>query len=93
LSLVSSTLPWYGGVISPLELLGPSRYQWDNSYFSQEIDRKIKIISEKFLIKVAFFWNNLNDKLLIYDYLGSNLAKGGIFRTGPSHRGDSMVQN
>jgi photosystem II CP47 chlorophyll apoprotein len=49
-SSVNSALLWYGGVVSPLELLGPSRYQWDNSYFSQEIDRKVKIFSENFPI-------------------------------------------
>ena len=28
---------WYGSTTTPIELFGPSRYQWDHGYFQQEI--------------------------------------------------------
>merc|ERR1711948_5353 len=31
--LITSSTMWYGSLTNPLELLGPSRYQWDNGYF------------------------------------------------------------
>ena len=40
--LVSSSFMWYGSVTNPLELLGPSRFQWDNGYFSLDIERRVK---------------------------------------------------
>jgi photosystem II CP47 chlorophyll apoprotein len=30
---------WYGSATTPVELFGPTRYQWDQGYFQQEIDR------------------------------------------------------
>jgi len=33
-ALITSSLMWYGSLTSALELFGPTRYQWDNGYFS-----------------------------------------------------------
>ena len=87
--LVSSTI-WYSGVTSPLELLGPSRYHWDNAYFCTEISARVKK-TQATLVNLA--WERLPDKLLLYDYIGCNPAKGGLFRSGPMCKGDGLVQN
>ncbi|KAL5647495.1 hypothetical protein ACJX0J_041850, partial [Zea mays] len=31
---------WYGSATTPIELFGPTRYQWDQGYFQQEIYRR-----------------------------------------------------
>lgn len=33
------------------------------------------------------------DKLVLYDYIGNNPSKGGLFRSGPILKGDGVVQN
>ena len=33
-TLINASLMWYGSVSSGIELYGPSRYHWDNGYFS-----------------------------------------------------------
>ena len=33
------------------------------------------------------------DKLVLYDYIGCNPSKGGLFRSGPILKGDGVVQN
>ena len=35
-------------------------------------------------------WSKLPEKLLFYDYIGNNPAKGGLFRTGPMNSGDGV---
>ena len=37
-SIVSSSSMWYGSISSSIELFGPTRYHWDNGYFSQDIE-------------------------------------------------------
>ncbi|KAL5643646.1 hypothetical protein ACJX0J_002424 [Zea mays] len=32
---------WYGSATTPIELFGPTRYQWDQGYFQQEIYRRV----------------------------------------------------
>jgi photosystem II CP47 chlorophyll apoprotein len=86
---INSFLVWYGGVVVPIELFGPSRYHWDSSFFSQELERRVKSDSTN----GASSWCFVNDKLLIYDYIGSNPAKGGLFRTGPIIKGDGLLEN
>jgi photosystem II CP47 chlorophyll apoprotein len=86
-SLVNASLLWYGGVVTPIELFGPTRYHWDNSFFSQEIERRVKTSGN------SGSWSTINDKLLLYDYIGNNPAKGGLFRSGPILKGDGFVQN
>jgi len=81
---------WYGGVSTPLELFGPSRYHWDNAYFSLDIERRVKSLDSVFLNKA---WEQVPDKLMLYDYIGSNPSKGGLFRSGPMLKADGLVQN
>eukprot|EP00963_Diacronema_lutheri_P010161 scaffold975_cov394-Pavlova_lutheri.AAC.1 len=33
---------WYGSATTPVELFGPTRYQWDSGYFQQEIERRVE---------------------------------------------------
>jgi photosystem II CP47 chlorophyll apoprotein len=81
---------WYSGVASPLELFGPSRYHWDNAYFSLDIERRVKSLDSVFVNKA---WEEVPDKLMLYDYIGSNPSKGGLFRAGPMLKADGLVQN
>ncbi|KAD4981684.1 hypothetical protein E3N88_18355 [Mikania micrantha] len=37
--VVAGTM-WYGSATTPIELFGPTRYQWDQGYFQQEIYRR-----------------------------------------------------
>ena len=74
-----SALMWYGSAHSTQELFGPTRYSWDNGYYS--LDTKI----------VLRAWKTLPDKLVLYDYIGSNPAKGGLFRSGPMLKGSGIV--
>lgn len=64
------------------ELFGPTRYSWDNAYYSLDIRTSC-----------SNAWNTLPDKLVLYDYIGSNPAKGGLFRSGPMLKADGLVQN
>jgi photosystem II CP47 chlorophyll apoprotein len=87
--LVSSSV-WYSCVTSPIELLGPSRYTWDNAYFSTEISSRVKKAAPSLS---ASSWDALPDKIVFFDYIGSNPAKGGLFRSGPMHKGDGVALN
>jgi len=90
ITFITSALMWYGSLTTPLELVGPSRYQWDNGYFSLDIERRVKVADKVFLNKA---WEQVPDKLVLYDYIGCNPAKGGLFRSGPMQKGDGIVQN
>jgi photosystem II CP47 chlorophyll apoprotein len=82
---------WYGAATTPIELFGPTRYQWDNSYFQQEIDRRVQ--SElKSGASLAEAWATIPDKLAFYDYVGNSPAKGGLFRVGAMNSGDGLAQ-
>lgn len=89
-ALITSSLMWYGSQTSAIELFGPTRYQWDNGFFSLELERRVKSIDSVF---VEQSWEQIPDKLVLYDYIGSNPAKGGLFRSGPMLKGDGIVQN
>jgi len=41
-AFINSALMWYACLSAALELSGPSRYQWDNGYFSVDIERRVK---------------------------------------------------
>ena len=69
-----SGLMWYGSATTPIELLGPSRYQWDNGMFSIEIERRVKSSNTSYS-KIK--WDDIPDKVVLYDYIGGNPAKGG----------------
>ncbi|KAL1368082.1 hypothetical protein AAHE18_02G095100 [Arachis hypogaea] len=76
--VVAGTM-WYGSATTPIELFGPSRYQWDQRYFQQEIYRRVSAgLAENQSLSEA--WSKIPEKLAFYDYIGNNPAKGGLFR-------------
>ena len=81
--IISASTLWYGSSTSVLDLYGTTRYNWDNSFFSLDIESRVKTTS----------WSDIPDKLLIYDYIGCNPSKGGLFRSGPQVLSDGVVSN
>ncbi|KAJ1681059.1 hypothetical protein LUZ63_023718 [Rhynchospora breviuscula] len=74
--VVAGTM-WYGSATTPIELFGPTRYQWDQGYFQQEIYRRVSAgLAENLSLSEA--WSKIPEKLAFYDYIGNNPAKGGI---------------
>jgi photosystem II CP47 chlorophyll apoprotein len=88
--VVAGTM-WYGNAATPIELFGPTRYQWDGSYFQQEIDRRVQT-SVADGASLAEAWADIPEKLAFYDYVGNSPAKGGLFRTGAMDKGDGIAQ-
>jgi photosystem II CP47 chlorophyll apoprotein len=88
--IVAGTM-WYGNATTPIELFGPTRYQWDSGYFQQEIQRRVQSSVEDGKTE-AEAWQAIPDKLAFYDYVGNSPAKGGLFRTGPMVKGDGIAQ-
>ena len=39
--VVAGTM-WYGSAATPIELFGPTRYQWDLGFFQQEIEKRVQ---------------------------------------------------
>jgi photosystem II CP47 chlorophyll apoprotein len=89
-AFLTEALMWYASVSTSLELFGPSRYHWDNAYFSLDIERRVKSVDSVYLDKA---WEEVPEKLVLYDYIGCNPSKGGLFRSGPSVKADGVVQN
>jgi photosystem II CP47 chlorophyll apoprotein len=90
-AFVTSGTMWYGAATTPVELFGPTRYQWDSSFFQQEIERRVaSALSEGLSINQA--WGSIPDKLAFYDYIGNNPSKGGIFRAGPMNKGEGVAK-
>jgi photosystem II CP47 chlorophyll apoprotein len=88
--VVAGTM-WYGSAATPIELFGPTRYQWDSGYFQQEIQRRVQAETASVLPwKQAY--SSVPEKLAFYDYVGNNPAKGGLFRVGPMNQGDGIAQ-
>ncbi|MBD2576979.1 photosystem II chlorophyll-binding protein CP47 [Oscillatoria sp. FACHB-1406] len=88
--VVAGTM-WYGNAATPVELFGPTRYQWDQGYYQQEIQRRVRAdIASGSTPSQA--WSNIPDKLAFYDYVGNSPAKGGLFRVGPMINGDGIPQ-
>jgi photosystem II CP47 chlorophyll apoprotein len=88
--VVAGTM-WYGCAATPIELFGPTRYQWDSGYFQQEIQRRVQAdVSSGASLSDA--WSAIPDKLAFYDYIGNNPSKGGLFRTGQMNKGDGIAQ-
>jgi photosystem II CP47 chlorophyll apoprotein len=88
--IVAGTM-WYGNATTPIELFGPTRYQWDNGYFQQEIQRRVQTSIEDGKSEVEA-WQAIPDRLAFYDYVGNSPAKGGLFRTGAMNKGDGIAQ-
>jgi len=87
--VVAGTM-WYGSAATPIELFGPTRYQWDQGFFQEEIQRRVQssLLSGSSLSEA---WNEIPEKLAFYDYIGNNPAKGGLFRSGPMNNGDGIA--
>ena len=87
--VVAGTM-WYGSAATPIELYGPTRYQWDLGFFQQEIQKRVQTsLSEGSSLPEA--WAKIPEKLAFYDYIGNNPAKGGLFRTGAMNSGDGIA--
>merc|ERR1712238_486774 len=90
-AFITSGTMWYGAAATPIELFGPTRYQWDSGYFQQEIERQVETsVSEGLSESQA--WSRIPDKLAFYDYIGNNPAKGGLFRAGPMNKGAGIAE-
>jgi len=66
--VVAGTM-WYGSATTPVELYGPTRYQWDQSFFQQEIENRIQTNIEKGR-SLSQSWRQIPEKLAFYDYIG-----------------------
>ena len=88
--VVTGTM-WYGNATTPVELFGPTRYQWDQLYFNQEIQRRVETAMDDGLSR-SEAWATIPEKLAFYDYVGNSPAKGGLFRTGSMNSGDGIAQ-
>ncbi|MBM0740491.1 photosystem II chlorophyll-binding protein CP47 [Phormidium sp. CLA17] len=89
--IVAGTM-WYGNAATPIELFGPTRYQWDGGYFKQEIEKRVQAdLAEG--ANLAEAWSAIPEKLAFYDYVGNSPAKGGLFRTGAMDKGDGIAQS
>ncbi len=86
--VVAGTM-WYGSAANPVELFGPSRYQWDQNYFQQEINRRVDVAQANGATQEEA-WSTIPEKLAFYDYVGNSPAKGGLFRVGPMVNGDGL---
>ncbi len=88
--VVAGTM-WYGSAATPIELFGPTRYQWDQGYFQQEINQRVQAeLADGASLSEA--WSSIPEKLAFYDYIGNSPAKGGLFRTGPMDQGDGIAE-
>jgi photosystem II CP47 chlorophyll apoprotein len=88
--VVAGTM-WYGNAATPIELFGPTRYQWDGGYFKQEIEKRVQAdLADGASLSEA--WSAIPEKLAFYDYVGNSPAKGGLFRTGAMVKGDGIAQ-
>ncbi len=82
---------WYGNATTPIELFGPTRYQWDSGYFKQEIQRRVQsTVADGGSLEEAY--KAIPEKLAFYDYVGNSPAKGGLFRTGQMNKGNGIAQ-
>jgi photosystem II CP47 chlorophyll apoprotein len=89
-AFVTSSLMWYGSATTVVELFGTTRYHWDNAYFSSLTEAITSVNSKTQNLNA---WVMVPEKLVLYDYVGSNPSKGGIFRSGPMLKGDGVVSN
>lgn len=87
--VVSGTM-WYGSAATPIELFGPTRYQWDKNFFQEEIQKRVqKSLANGASLSEA--WSEIPEKLAFYDYIGNNPSKGGLFRSGAMNNGDGIA--
>ncbi|KAG5570944.1 hypothetical protein H5410_060710 [Solanum commersonii] len=86
--VVTETM-WYGSTTTSIELFGPTRYQWDQGYFQQEIYQRVSagLAENQSLLEAC---SKIPEKLAFYDYIGNNPAKEGLFRLGSMDNGDGI---
>ncbi len=89
--VVAGTM-WYGSATTPVELFGPTRYQWDQNYYHQEIDRRVQA-SLAAGASEEEAWSRIPEKLAFFDYVGNSPAKGGLFRTGQMNKGAGIAES
>ncbi|MDB9528002.1 photosystem II chlorophyll-binding protein CP47 [Oscillatoria sp. CS-180] len=89
--VVAGTM-WYGNAATPIELFGPTRYQWDSGYFQEEIQRRAQAASATGA-SAEEAYAAIPEKLAFYDYVGNSPAKGGLFRVGPMNEGDGIARS
>jgi photosystem II CP47 chlorophyll apoprotein len=100
-AFVTSGTMWYGSATTPIELFGPTRYQWDLGFFEKGIREIVASyvtsisaadprLSQEVVLNEA--WSLIPDKLAFYDYVGNNPGKGGLFRSGPMIKGDGIAK-
>jgi len=87
--VVAGTM-WYGSATTPVELFGPTRYQWDQNYYHQEIDRRVQASLASGASQEEA-WSAIPEKLAFFDYVGNSPAKGGLFRTGQMNKGAGIA--
>ena len=69
---------WYGCAATPIELFGPTRYQWDQGFFQQEIEKRVqKSVAGGASLSDA--WSAIPEKLAFYDYIGKQPCEGWTF--------------
>lgn len=90
-ALITSASMWYGTVLTPITLFGPTRYQWDNGYFQTHIEN---VVAENLLYSnsLSNAYQQIPKQLLFYDYIGNNPGKGGLFRAGSLNKGDGVAK-
>ncbi len=89
--VVAGTM-WYGSATTPIELFGPTRYQWDQDFFKQEINRRVQAdVANGASLSQA--WSQIPEKLAFFDYVGNSPAKGGLFRVGPMNKTNGVAES
>ncbi|MBW4476078.1 MAG: photosystem II chlorophyll-binding protein CP47 [Tolypothrix brevis GSE-NOS-MK-07-07A] len=89
--VVAGTM-WYGSATTPIELFGPTRYQWDQDFFKQEINRRVQAdVADGASLEAA--WSRIPEKLAFFDYVGNSPAKGGLFRVGPMNKTNGVASS
>jgi photosystem II CP47 chlorophyll apoprotein len=83
---------WYGSAATPIELFGPTRYQWDSGYFQEEIQRRVQAetasgasIAELPIPRFLKSWPSTTTSAIA-------LLKVVLFRVGPMNEGDGIAR-
>ncbi|CAI8610516.1 unnamed protein product [Vicia faba] len=71
--VVAGTM-WYGSTTTRIELFGPTRYQWYQGYFQQEIYRRVGdgLVKNQSLSEA---WSKIPEKLAFYYYIGNPIFR------------------
>ena len=65
-AFVTSGTMWYGSATTPIELFGPTRYQWDSGYFQQEIERRVEESLDEGLSERSVVTSQITSILRLY---------------------------